>query len=158
MAYEDSHTIDSTVAYVNESKLRPKDAAKRVMNMAKLTQGNLGKNVIVKNHESPKKNVDFAIDTLQETVKYPDEDERSDTDQNPEGNEGSLDPTVYYGSTDEEYDVDSKIYLDDTEEYVPIQESKAYASHLAGKQESRHQEKEKGHIIDHLSQAYLNAL
>ena len=131
--------------------------------MLKLKGSKIGE-AIIKNYverKSPAK--DMLVETLEDTVKYPDEDQGSDTKdaENQGPNEGSLDPTVYYGSTDEEYEVDYQAYLDDTEEYVPTQQSRQLSSHHRQVQLTERQEKiapKSNHIIDHLSQVYLNSL
>lgn len=157
VAYDDSHAIESTVVYVNDPKFRTKQAATKVQNLIKLGGASQGQFKTVKGKEMDR---DLLVDTLEDTVKYPEDDQGSDTDQinGQAQGEGSLDPTVYYGSTDEEYDTDSQVYLDDTEEYVPTQQSTLAKNKTHPNNLGKNTVQESSHIIDHLSQVYLNAL
>lgn len=126
VAYEESHTLASTVDYP-PTQNPP-------------STGRYGPS-------NPEK--DYAEDyQLEETVKYPDEEDDNVNYQQQMANnsgEGSLDPTVYYGSTDEEdRDMDE---IDETQQYVPTQQSIAPTENFA----------QKVHFEDHSQASHYQA-
>lgn len=128
MAYDESQTLESTVAFVTDPKK-------------------------VQNPSTQQYKEDIQ---LEETVKYPDEDDQELKQGQIEHIEGgsSLDPTVYYGSTDEEGHNDHE--MDETQQYIPTQQSMAPTEKFTQKVhfEDHSQPSHDAQRYNHYQQAY----